>query len=369
MRKLLQFSFWPAVCGLLAAALILQWNGKLERPGKGFNGRGDSSFATAVEKAVPSVVNIYTARIPSRRNPLFNDPVFSRFSSRERVQRSLGSGVIVSTDGLILTNRHVIAGADTILVSLHDGREGLARVVGSDADTDLALLQVELESVQPITLGQPGQARVGDVVLAIGNPFGFGHSVSQGIISALGRWGLNLSRYENFIQTDAAINLGNSGGALINTRGELLGINTATFSQHATTNAASIGAIGIGLAIPADLAMSVTRDLVAYGKVIRGWMGLEVRVLADSQETPQPLQVMAIAKGGPADQAGVRAGDIITHIDDQPIESGRATMNQIAMLRPGDRIELRVVRNSQAIEIDAIVGIRPSSSQDQGTPR
>lgn len=358
----MKFATWPALCGLLAALLLLQWNGMLPPLGKSISAGGRTSFATAVERAVPSVVNIYTARIPSRRNPLFDDPVFRRFSSRERVQQSLGSGVIVSGDGLVLTNRHVIAGADEILASLHDGREGLARVVGSDADTDLALLKLELENVQPIDLGDPEEMRVGDVVLAIGNPFGFGHSVSQGIISALGRWGLNLSRYEDFIQTDAAINLGNSGGALINTRGQLLGINTATFSQRTGNNTPSGGAIGIGLAIPADLAMNVTRDLVTYGKVIRGWMGIEVRILlSQGNKTPaqQHLEVVTLAPGGPAAQAGVQMGDIITHINDEPIQSGRETMNQIAMLRPGDRIELRLLREGQAVNLDAVIGIRP----------
>jgi serine protease DegS len=362
-KKILKFVRWPALCGLLAAVILLQWNGVLAPATQGIAVVSRGSYATAVERAVPSVVSIYTARIPSRRNPLFNDPVFRRFSSRERVQKSLGSGVIVSADGLILTNQHVISGADEIVVSLHDGREGLARVVGSDADTDLALLKIELENIQPIKLGKPEDARVGDVVLAIGNPFGFGHSVSQGIISALGRWGLNLSRYEDFIQTDAAINLGNSGGALVNTRGELLGINTATFSQANGASTPIGGAIGIGLAIPADLAMSVIQDLLTYGKVIRGWMGIEVRVLDAStsgQPTAQQLQVTGLAPAGPAAQAGLQIMDIITHIDNQPIQSGHETMNRIAMLRPGDRVGLNVLRQGQLINLDAIVGIRPS---------
>jgi serine protease DegS len=320
-----------------------------------------ASYATAVQRAVPSVVNIYTSkRIASRRHPLFDDPFFRRFfreggSRRERIQRSLGSGVIVSEKGLILTNRHVIAGADEILVALHDGREALASVVGSDADTDLAVLRVDMENIQPIAFGNPDQARVGDVVLAIGNPYGFGHSVSQGIVSALGRYGLNLTTYEDFIQTDAAINQGNSGGALIDVEGRLLGINTAIFSQTSESN-------GIGLTIPSDLAISVMEDLRRYGKVIRGWMGLEVQQVYQAQSrTPYALRVSAIYPGGPADKAGIQAGDFITHLDMEVVRDGHFAMQQIALLRPGDAIEITLQRGEDTLTLEAIVGERPEA--------
>ena len=328
-KQVLQFITWPAIAGILAAVILLQWYGPF-RPGQFADRQAQApavaSYADAVARAVPSVVNIYTSkRVPSRRHPLFDDPFFRRFfrngdNRRERIQRSLGSGVIVSSEGLILTNRHVIAGAVEILVALHDGREGLATVVGSDVDTDLAVLHVEMQNLEPMALGNPDQARVGDVVLAIGNPYGFGHSVSQGIVSALGRYGLNLSTYEDFIQTDAAINQGNSGGALIDTQGRLLGINTAIYSQTNKSN-------GIGLTIPSDLAISVMQDLRRYGKVIRGWMGLEVQqVLLAGNQSPHALRVSATYPAGPADKAGILPGDLITHIDMQAVRDGQFAM-------------------------------------------
>ena len=365
-KQVLQFITWPAIAGVLAAIIILQWYGPIRPqhpPGTEPEPAAVVSFAAAVERAVPSVVNIYTRkRVASRRHPLFDDPFFRRFfrngdNRRERIQRSLGSGVIVSAEGLILTNRHVIAGADEILVALHDGREALATVVGSDEDTDLAVLNIELENIQPIALGNPDQARVGDVVLAIGNPYGFGHSVSQGIISALGRYGLNLTTYEDFIQTDAAINQGNSGGALIDAQGRLLGINTAIFSQSSESN-------GIGLTIPGDLAISVMQDLKSFGKVIRGWMGLEVQqIFRAESRTPQTLRVSATYPDGPADKAGILPGDYITHIDMQAVRDGQFAMQQIALLRPGNAIELTLERRQEVLIVEAIVGVRPEPQQ------
>jgi serine protease DegS len=360
LKKVLQFITWPALAGLLAAILILQWLSST-LPGNTPTTAGATSFATAVERAAPSVVNIWTSTrvTETRRHPIFEDPVFRRFFGRERVQQSLGSGVIVSSQGYILTNRHVIASADTILVLLHDGREALAAVVGSDADTDLAVLKIQLEDVIPIELGDPDTARVGDIVLAIGNPYGFGHSVSQGIVSALGRYGLNLSVYENFIQTDAAINQGNSGGALIDSEGRLLGINTAIFTQRGAPTA-------IGLATPSDLAMDVMNDLVSYGKVIRGWLGLEAQpVSLASGSGSQMLRVSAVSPGGPADKAGIRPGDVITHIDEDAVIDGRQTMTDIASRRPGDAVNLTLQRQASRLEMSVIVGVRPQTAINQ----
>ncbi len=356
LKQLVKFITWPAVAGVLAAIVIMQWQA-LQRPAPAASYQlGAISFADAVQRAAPSVVNIYTSkRIRERRHPLADDPFFRRFmrnnNRRERLQRSLGSGVIIAQDGLIMTNAHVIAGADEILVSLQDGREALAQVVGTDTDTDLALLQIELPDLQAIPQGQADQLRVGDVVMAIGNPYGFGHSVSQGIISALGRYGLNLSTYEDYIQTDAAVNQGNSGGALINTRGQLIGINTAIFFRSGDS-------VGIGLAIPNDLAMQVSRDLQAYGRVIRGWVGLEVQPLYGANNR-QSLQVIATAPGSPAAKAGIQNGDIITHINMQAVVDGRSTMQQIALLRPGNAIDVTLLRSGEEMNLQAVVGQRP----------
>ena len=364
MKSLLQFITWPTVAGILAALLVLQWstqqgNAPLS-PAARVSQDPRVSFSDAVQRAIPSVVNIYTTKVQRDTNPpIFEDPYYRRFLEgdnrrRERLRRSLGSGVIVSDQGLILTSRHIIADADQILVRLHDGRTALAEVVGSDVDTDLAVLKIEMEDIEPIHFGNPDQARVGDVVLAIGNPYGFGHSVSQGIISALGRYGLRLSTYEDFIQTDAAINEGNSGGALIDTQGRLLGINAATYSRSREFT-------GIGLATPADLAMGVTQDLVAYGRVIRGWMGLEVQTIFMTGAASPSLLVVGTHPAGPAARGGIREGDIITHIDMEPVVDGQITMNQIALLRPGDAVELSLLRNSREISVNVVVGSRPSA--------
>ncbi|MEP5764800.1 MAG: trypsin-like peptidase domain-containing protein [Halieaceae bacterium] len=366
MTRFLQFITWPAIAGILAAIILLQWHQRTDSGAATSVADNNASypavsFAAAVQQAIPAVVNIYTSKLV-REMPgsTFRDPFYRRGINdsdrrRERLQRSLGSGVIVSAQGLILTSRHIIADADEILVRLHDGRTTLAQVAGSDPDTDLAVLRIQLENIQPISFGKPDQARVGDVVLAIGNPYGFGHSVSQGIISALGRYGLQLSTYEDFIQTDAAINEGNSGGALIDTQGRLLGINTATFSRNREFT-------GIGLATPVDLAMGVAQDLVSFGKVIRGWMGLEVQTIFMTGSDLPSLLVTGTHPRGPAAHSGIREGDVITHIDMQPVVDGRVTMHQIALLRPGDAVDLTLRREGQDMKMKVVVGSRPESS-------
>lgn len=363
MKQNLTLIVWPAIAGLLAALLILdRWVLPLT-PAAQRAELEPVSYAAAVSEATPSVVNIYTAKLVAQgRSPLLNNSFLGRFanhpSQRQRIERSLGSGVIMTDKGHILTNNHVIAGADAIQVMLYDGRSANAVVIGTDSATDLAVLKVELPDLQPITLGDSDTARVGDVVLAIGNPLGFGHSVTQGIVSALGRFGLQLNTYEDYIQTDAIIHLGNSGGALIDTRGRLLGINTLIYTAGNQAQSASTG-IGISLAIPESLAVFVMHDLINYGEVIRGWLGVSVEPIGATPTSGgkhQQLSVVEVAPDSPAQKAGVQVGDIITNINGEPVQDGRLTMHRIAMLRPGETVSIALQRNRQSLELNAVVG-------------
>lgn len=373
MKDSLKFITWPAIAGLLAALLILDRWVLPNTPATGELDREPVSYARAVRDASPAVVNIYTAKlVNTRRNPLLEDRYFRKFAQpqRQRLEQSLGSGVIMTARGHILTNNHVIAEADAIQVLLHDGRSASAVVIGTDPATDLAVLQIELPNLQPIELGDSDTARVGDVVLAIGNPLGFGHSVTQGIVSALGRYGLQRNTYEDYIQTDATIHLGNSGGALIDTRGRLLGINTLIYT--ATNQAANTATgIGISLAIPVNLAVFVMQDLIDYGEVIRGWLGVSVEPIGIASKTDalrQALRVVAVAQDSPAHKAGLQPGDIVTHIDGEPVRDGRLTMHRIALLRPGDTVAVSVQRDSQSFELRAVVGVLRQSSGAANTP-
>ena len=366
MKRTLSYIFWPALAGLLAALLILDRWVLPSQPVTRNSGLEPVSYARAVQAATPSVVNIYTAKlVTSRGSGLLRDSYFRQYSQqRQRIERSLGSGVIVTDQGHILTNNHVIAGADAIQVMLHDGRSANAVVIGTDSATDLAVLRVELEGLEPVELGNSDNARVGDVVLAIGNPLGFGHSVTQGIVSALGRYGLRLNKYEDYIQTDAAIHMGNSGGALIDTSGRLLGINAVIYTGNTTGNGGSTG-IGISLAIPVNLAIFVMQDLIDYGEVIRGWLGVSVEPIGvfDTASKPRPaLAVQGVSGGGPADKAGLQAGDIITHINGEPVQDGRTTMHRIARLRPGETVEISARRAQQSLELRAVVGVLSQSA-------
>lgn len=369
MKDSLKFITWPAITGLLAALLILDRWVLPNTPGNGWGSQEPISYSRAVSSATPSVVNIYTAKlVTSRRNRLLEDQYFRKFArpqaQRQRIERALGSGVIMTSQGHILTNNHVIADADAIQVLLHDGRSANAVVIGTDPATDLAVLQIELPDLQPFQLGDANAARVGDVVLAIGNPLGFGHSVTQGIVSALGRYGLQLNTYEDYIQTDATIHLGNSGGALVDTRGRLLGINTLLYTANSPSSTAT--GPGISLAIPVDLAVFVMQDLIDYGEVIRGWLGVSVEPLgsvAGNGAGTRALAVVAVAGDSPAFKAGIQVGDIITHIDDEAVQDGRQTMHRIALLRPGDTVAISVQRNQQSLELRTVVGVLRQSSQ------
>ena len=317
------------------------------------------SLSGAARKASPAVVSINTSTAPAR-DPRSNDPWFRFFfgDMGNEPQTGLGSGVIVSPDGYILTNNHVTTGADQIVVALRDGRETLARVVGSDPETDLAVLKIDLKNLPAITLGRSDGLRVGDVALAIGNPFGVGQTVTMGIISATGRNQLGLNSYEDFIQTDAAINPGNSGGALVDANGNLTGINTAIFSK-------SGGSQGIGFAIPVKLAMEVMKSIIEHGQVIRGWLGIEVQPLTKELAesfglTGRPgIVVAGIFRDGPAQKAGLQLGDVILSIDGAPAGDGRKSMNQVARIKPTDKVAILVMRNGKEIKLSAEIGLRP----------
>ncbi len=327
------------------------------------------SYAAAVENSAPAVVNVNTAKIVSvRRYSFLNDPLFERFFGRslddlitpqQRVETSLGSGVIMSDRGYILTNHHVIEGADEIQVSLRDGRTASASVIGKDPDTDLAVLKVDLENLPAITVGQSEGLRIGDVVLAIGNPFGVGQTVTMGIVSATGRTKLGINTFENFIQTDAAINPGNSGGALIDANGNLIGINTAIFSR-------SGGSQGIGFAIPVSLAQNVLQDIIEHGRALRGWLGIEARAitpeLARSLELldTRGVLVVGVLRDGPAHQAGLQPGDVILTIDDKTIAEASDALLAISSRKPGSRIKLHIARNDTELDLEAVAIERPS---------
>ena len=366
MREFFSSLFWPTLTGILAAAIILdQW--VLPEPLGRERGQVKTSYSDAVALATPSVVNIYTAKlVDSGRSQSLNDPLLRRFlgnsGRRQRVERSLGSGVILTPEGHIITNNHVIADADAIQVLLHDGRSAKATAIGSDPATDLAVLQIQLPGLTPITLANSDNAKVGDVVLAIGNPYGFGHSVSQGIISGLSRYGLQASDYEDYIQTDASVLLGSSGGALIDASGKLLGINTLIYTANG--EGADDAAIGINLATPVNLAHFVMKDLVNYGTVVRGWLGVSVELLQTPETIAQQQQVLLVsglAEDGPAARAGLQLGDVISAINGNTVNDGRITMHQIARFRPGEIVDIEVARGRQqeTVQLQAVVGTRP----------
>lgn len=330
---------------------------------------GPVSYADAVEKAAPAVVNIHTAKVITHRvHPLLKDPIFQKFfgdrfaKARKEIQTSLGSGVLTSNRGHVLTNNHVIEGADQIQVLLADGRSARAEVVGTDLDTDLAVLHINTNDLPSIVIGDSRRLRVGDVVLAIGNPFGVGQTVTSGIISATGRDHLGITAYEDFIQTDAAINPGNSGGALINTRGELIGINSAIYSKTG-------GSMGIGFAIPISLAKGVMTQIIENGYVIRGWLGIEAQdmtpQLAKSIGLPfkQGMRISMIIKNGPAAKAGLLSGDIVVAINGKPVEETSEVMKTISRQKPGTLIELQGFRENEPFTAQARVIQRPGRNQ------
>ena len=324
------------------------------------------SYADAVASSAPSVVTIYTSKtVTEKPHPLLDDPVFSQFfgdqlkrRQRSRNETNLGSGVIIGADGYILTNQHVIDGADEILISLADGRGSQAVLIGEDKDTDIAILQIPITGLVGIRIADAQAIRVGDVVLAIGNPLNVGQTVTMGIVSATGRNRIGLNTFENFIQTDAAINPGNSGGALINARGELIGINTAIFSQ-------TVGAQGIGFAIPISLALDIMQQIIEFGEVTRGWLGVEGTeitaraAMATGDPRIKGALIVGVFINSPADMAGVRAGDIVVAVNDKPVLGNRDLLDQMTLYRPDEQIRVTLYRGPEKLTLDMKVTQRP----------
>ncbi|REC96535.1 trypsin-like peptidase domain-containing protein [Kushneria indalinina] len=410
MRRFLVPLIWPVVCGVLLALVLLDHMPQIIDSGDRLagssqqdqsvaappamqvatppvqrtppvtrdatplqRGPGTASYSDAVQKAAPAVVNVYSSRLVERdHHPLMSDPFFEQFfgnsrSGRRRMLSSLGSGVIVSDEGYILTNNHVISGADEVQIALRDGRETLATVIGTDPETDLAVLKIDLDNLPVIDLADATNTRVGDIALAIGNPFGVGQTVTMGIISATGRNHLGLNAYEDFIQTDAAINPGNSGGALVNAEGALVGINTAIFSRTG-------GSQGIGFAIPTNLAHGILNDLVTRGRVVRGWLGIEAREVSSSLASsldinaPRGVVVSDVVEGGPAAQAGIRVGDLILSIDGKPLLDAQTAMVDIAEIEPGKQLPVELYRSGKRFGVNVSVGERPSRPVSPAQP-
>ena len=378
MHPILNYLAWPVVLGLLVATLTFnffpEWldsrfytsqvtSNEKKNQKKDEKASKPFSYSLAVKKASPSVVNIYTQKKLPSGNRLYSDPLFKKFysqknSSRQaRMKSSLGSGVVMTANGYILTNHHVVDGADAIVLQLQDGREAAAKVIGTDPEIDLAVLKINLENLVPIELANQ-KVSVGDVVLAIGNPFGVGQSVSQGIISATQRKGLGLNTFENFIQTDAAINPGNSGGPLVDSTGHLVGINSAILDRTSY-------AMGISFAIPSKTALKVLTDIITHGRPIRGWLGVEASQLKPfaakklGLNPPLGLVITNIYPGSPAYSSGLLPGDVIFKINNNGIVDNDKAMNVIASLSPGDSIKLYVLRNGDEKVIDAVAGTRP----------
>ena len=335
------------------------------RPNTDDDQRSTGSYREAARAALPSVVHIYTTQqIKQPNHPLFEDPIFRHFfgdrpEGQPQRNSGLGSGVIVSPNGYILTNFHVVEAADDIQVSLNDGTTHKARVVGSDPESDLAILQIKAEKLPTITFGQMDNLRVGDVVLAIGNPFGVGQTVTMGIVSALGRSHLGINTFENFIQTDAAINPGNSGGALVDVHGNLVGINTAIYSRTG-------GNHGIGFAIPVSSARSIMEQIIQNGTVTRGWIGVEAQEitpeLAESFSLPdtEGALIAGVVRGSPADTAGIRPGDVLLAVSGKAVKDPQIMLDLIAALKPEEHAGFRLRRDKTIVEVQVKIGKRPA---------
>lgn len=374
--RLLKFLAQSVAAGLAAAFVALHLfpgllPGGAARPGAPSevpSAAPVASYSAAVTAIAPAVVNVYATQIQQRAiHPLFRDPLFRRFfgnpPANEQRNSNLGSGVLVDPQGYLLTNAHVIRQADEVRVTLRDGRQSMAEIVGIDADTDLAVLKIALDALPVAPLSDSGRPQVGDVVLAIGNPYDFGQTVTQGIVSATQRNRLGIATFEDFIQTDADINPGNSGGALVTATGQLIGINTAIISS-------SGGSQGIGLAIPIGLAMNVMRQLIDHGYVTRGWLGAELQVVPSDIAAAAELEeggvlVAAMLNRGPAAKAGLRPGDILISVNGSPLRDPHQAINMVAQIQPGATIEIELLRGWQRFVVEAEVAQRPSRALAQ----
>ena len=381
IKKLIPYLLKGAAAGIIAAVILSLFlkDSEINRPVVELKevttpqntslptGTGPASYSTAVENAAPSVVNIHTTKFIARqRHPFFDDPAFRRFfgdnfqpGPQKRAENSLGSGVIISESGFVLTNNHVISGADEIFIGFRDGTSAKASIVGTDPETDLAVLQIAAPpKLTSITIDSSDTLRIGDVVLAIGNPFGVGQTVTMGIVSATGRNQLGISTFENFIQTDAAINPGNSGGALVNAHGHLVGINTAIFSR-------SGGSQGIGFAIPASLAKTVMQQIIEYGRVVRGWLGVEAQEITPELAESFNLQsirgvlIAGVVRGGPAANAGIKPGDIVLEVQGLPVSKASELINSVTNITPNSKAQIKLLRNNKEITLETVVGERP----------
>ncbi len=348
---------------------LITWNTRgnvvtVKEPPAEAPARAAASFRDAARQAMPAVVNIFTSQEVKRpRHPFMDDPLFRYFFGDQndpgpQRREGLGSGVIVGEEGYILTNHHVVESVDQIEVALADARKVRARVVGTDPETDLAVLKIELEKLPSITFARPDQLRVGDIVLAIGNPFGVGQTVTMGIVSGLGRSHLGITTFESFIQTDAAINPGNSGGALVDAGGNLVGINTAIYSQTGVS-------MGIGYAIPVSIARQVMEQIIQKGSVTRGWIGVGVQDI--TAELAQSFKLSAargvlitqVERSSPADKAGIKPGDILIAVNDRPVADTTTMLNLIASLQPGQQAVVRLSRNQAETDLAVTIGRRP----------
>ncbi len=366
LKKSLIFMLQYSAYGLAAAFLFLLLTSNDLLTDFSFSTSDRYSFNDAVMSTAPAVVNVYASKVyQERSHPLFQDPLFQRFFGKaptmpkKRRDSSIGSGVIMNTAGYILTNAHVIQDANDIRVTLNDGQQVQAQLIGFDADTDLAVLNIPIENLPQIPIGNSTQLKIGDIVLAIGNPYNFGQTVTQGIVSATSRKRRGISFFDDFIQTDADINLGNSGGALVNADGELIGINTAIISS-------SGGSEGIGLATPINQAVDVMNQIISNGKVVRGWLGIEAQTLgADTIKSANlktgGVLVTAIIRNGPAENAGIVPGDIMITIDGKNVSSPDQAIETITELEPGKEIKINILRGWEQQELIAIIAQRPTA--------
>ncbi|MDP0562480.1 MAG: trypsin-like peptidase domain-containing protein [Candidatus Endonucleobacter sp. (ex Gigantidas childressi)] len=369
MKKLLQFLCWPILFGFIIGIGIICLKPELAGLTSSstdyffsqvttlISGSKRVSFDAAVKKATPAIVNISAKTILNHDKAFIAIPLHLQ-KHKNNIETSIGSGIIIHPNGFILTNNHVIQGADHIIVGLRDNRNIDATVVGIDSETDLAVLQIHVNKLPHIRFANSTKAKVGDIVLAIGNPFGLAQTVTMGIISATGRHDLQLNTYEDFIQTDAAINIGNSGGALVNAYGDLIGVNTLLLSTGG-------GNESIGFAIPSEMARFVMNSILRHGYVIRGWLGIESQPLNSSLaeayeiDTDSGILISGVYENGPADQAGLRRGDILIDLNGDKTIDGKRLMNRVAQIPPGSKVTLRVLRNGKKIKLKAQVAKRP----------